>query len=156
MHCFGDILFNALSTCSSHSSSVSLSNASSSACCSGDKPLYRFSKYSARSSGVFSRVVKPATSVGMCLELTFPALSAEKLDTISAKTGHSRNELIGIFLEYAAECCVLENKWQSMYNSTCVCKKNLNNVYFRENDDVKNTGFNLFLFKDTIVKIEFE
>lgn len=30
--------------------------------------------------------------------------------------------------------------------------KNLNNAYFRdniENDDVKNTGFNLFLFKDT-------
>ena len=97
--------------------------------------------------------------LGMCLELTFPALSAEKLDTISAKTGHSRNELIGIFLEYAAECRDLENKWQSMYKSTCVCKKNLNNAYFRENvenDDVKNTGFNLFLFKDTIVKIEFE
>ena len=37
--------------------------------------------------------------------------------------------------------------------------KNLNNAYFRdnvENDDVKNTGFNWFLFKDTIVKIEFE
>ena len=37
--------------------------------------------------------------------------------------------------------------------------KNLNNAYFRdnvENDDVKNTGFNLFLFKDTIVKIEFD
>lgn len=40
-----------------------------------------------------------------------------------------------------------------------VLAKNLNNAYFRdnvENDDVKNTGFNLFLFKDTIVKIEFE
>jgi hypothetical protein len=46
----------------------------------------------------------------MCLELTFPALSAEKMDKISAQTGHSRNELIGIFLEYAAECCVIENK----------------------------------------------
>ena len=37
--------------------------------------------------------------------------------------------------------------------------KNLNNAYFRdnvENNDVKNTGFNLFLFKDTIVKIEWE
>lgn len=36
--------------------------------------------------------------------------------------------------------------------------KNLNNAYFGdnvENDDVKNTGFNLFLFKDTIVKIEY-
>lgn len=40
-----------------------------------------------------------------------------------------------------------------------VLAKNLNNAYFRENvenDDVKNTGFNLFVFKDTIVKIEFK
>lgn len=40
-----------------------------------------------------------------------------------------------------------------------VLAKNLNNAYFRdnvENDDVKNTGFNWFLFKDTIVKIERE
>lgn len=34
----------------------------------------------------------------------------EKLDNISAQTGHSRNELIGIFLEYAAERCVIESK----------------------------------------------
>lgn len=34
----------------------------------------------------------------------------EKLDTISAQTGHSRNELIGIFLEYAADRCVIESK----------------------------------------------
>lgn len=33
-----------------------------------------------------------------------------KIDEISAKTGHSRNELIGIFLEYAAERCVIENE----------------------------------------------
>ena len=34
-----------------------------------------------------------------------------------------------------------------------------NNVYFRDNvknDDIKNTEFNSFLFKDTIDKIEFE
>ena len=34
----------------------------------------------------------------------------EKLDNISAQTGHSRNELIGIFLEYAADRCVIESK----------------------------------------------
>ena len=36
--------------------------------------------------------------------------TVEKLDKISAQTGHSRNELVGIFLEYAAEHCVIENK----------------------------------------------
>lgn len=35
---------------------------------------------------------------------------AENLDQISAKTGHSRNELIGIFLEYALEHCVVSDK----------------------------------------------
>jgi len=34
----------------------------------------------------------------------------EKLDEISAQSGRSRNELIGIFLEYAAEQCTIENK----------------------------------------------
>lgn len=34
----------------------------------------------------------------------------EKIDEISAKTGRSRNELIGIFLEYAADRCTIENK----------------------------------------------
>ena len=34
----------------------------------------------------------------------------EKLDNISAQTGHSRNELIGIFLEYATDRCVIESK----------------------------------------------
>ena len=32
---------------------------------------------------------------------------AEKLNDISAQTGHSRNELIGIFLEYALEHCTI-------------------------------------------------
>ena len=33
----------------------------------------------------------------------------EKIDSISDKTGHSRNELIGIFLEYAMEHCIIED-----------------------------------------------
>jgi len=32
----------------------------------------------------------------------------EKLDTVASQTGHSRNELIGIFLNYALEHCVIE------------------------------------------------
>ena len=31
-----------------------------------------------------------------------------KLDAIASRTGHSRNELIGIFLEYAAGHCRVE------------------------------------------------
>lgn len=31
-----------------------------------------------------------------------------KLDAIASRTGYSRNELIGIFLEYAAEHCRVE------------------------------------------------
>lgn len=31
----------------------------------------------------------------------------EKINRISAQTGYSRNELIGRFLEYAAEHCVI-------------------------------------------------
>ncbi len=32
----------------------------------------------------------------------------ENIDLISTKTGHSRNELIGIFLEYAVNHCRIE------------------------------------------------
>lgn len=32
----------------------------------------------------------------------------EKIDVISMKTGHSRNELIGILLEYAVDHCRIE------------------------------------------------
>ncbi len=32
----------------------------------------------------------------------------ENIDTISAKTERSRNELIGIFLEYAINHCIIE------------------------------------------------
>lgn len=31
-----------------------------------------------------------------------------RMDDISARTGHSRNELIGTFLEYALDRCVVE------------------------------------------------
>lgn len=34
----------------------------------------------------------------------------EKIDNISAQTGRSRNELIGLFLEYAADRCMIEEK----------------------------------------------
>lgn len=33
----------------------------------------------------------------------------EDIDTISSQTGHSRNELIGIFLEYAVKHCTIED-----------------------------------------------
>lgn len=35
---------------------------------------------------------------------------AEQLNQISAQTGHSRNELIGKFLEYALERCTILDK----------------------------------------------
>lgn len=34
----------------------------------------------------------------------------DKLDVISEKTGRSRNELIGIFLSYAADRCKIEGE----------------------------------------------
>lgn len=34
----------------------------------------------------------------------------EQLDNISAQTGHSRNELIGKFLEYALDHCTIQEK----------------------------------------------
>ncbi|MDE7415509.1 MAG: ribbon-helix-helix domain-containing protein [Lachnospiraceae bacterium] len=33
-----------------------------------------------------------------------------KIEDISARTGHSRNELIGTFLEYALDKCVVEEE----------------------------------------------
>lgn len=33
-----------------------------------------------------------------------------QIDNISAKTGHSRNELIGTFLAYALDKCIVEEK----------------------------------------------
>lgn len=34
--------------------------------------------------------------------------TVERLEDVVSQTGHSRNELIGIFLEYALEHCVIE------------------------------------------------
>lgn len=34
--------------------------------------------------------------------------TVSKIDNISAETGHSRNELIGIFLNYAIEHCIID------------------------------------------------
>ncbi len=34
--------------------------------------------------------------------------TVERLEDVASQTGHSRNELIGIFLEYALEHCVIE------------------------------------------------
>lgn len=34
----------------------------------------------------------------------------KRLDMISVETGRSRNELIGLFLEYAADRCKVESK----------------------------------------------
>lgn len=31
-----------------------------------------------------------------------------KIEDVSAQTGHTRNELIGIFLDYAVEHCIIE------------------------------------------------
>ena len=36
--------------------------------------------------------------------------TVDKLDAISAKTGRSRNEIIGLFLEYAADRCEVKDK----------------------------------------------
>lgn len=33
-----------------------------------------------------------------------------QIDSMSAKTGHSRNELIGTFLAYALDKCIVEEK----------------------------------------------
>ena len=36
--------------------------------------------------------------------------TVERIHAISARTGHSRNELIGIFLDYALEHCSISDK----------------------------------------------
>ncbi|MDY5612227.1 ribbon-helix-helix protein, CopG family [Dysosmobacter sp.] len=36
--------------------------------------------------------------------------TVEKLDHIASRTDRSRNELIGIFLEYAADNCIVKEK----------------------------------------------
>lgn len=58
-------------------------------------------------------IIKPKKYKGNDGYKTFSIRIKEELvkniDSISAQTGHSRNELIGIFLEYAINHCKIEN-----------------------------------------------
>ena len=57
-------------------------------------------------------IIKPKKYKGNDGYKTFSIRIKEELvknmDSISDKTGHSRNELIGIFLEYAVNHCKIE------------------------------------------------
>ena len=58
-------------------------------------------------------IIKPKKMRGNDGHKTFSIRIKEELvdsiDSISVQTGHSRNELIGIFLEYAVKNCKIEN-----------------------------------------------
>ncbi len=57
-------------------------------------------------------VIKPKRNKGedgyKVFSIRIKEETVERIDEISAKTGRSRNELIGIFLEYAVDKCVIE------------------------------------------------
>ncbi len=59
-------------------------------------------------------IIKPKRAKGDDGYKTFSIRIKEetvlKLDDISSQTGHSRNELIGVFLEYAIENCIIEER----------------------------------------------
>lgn len=59
-------------------------------------------------------IIKPKRSKGDDGYKTFSIRVREdivdRIDDIVSKTGRSRNELIGLFLEYAVERCTVENK----------------------------------------------
>ena len=59
-------------------------------------------------------VVKPKKAKGEDGYKTFSIRIKEetitKIDEVSAQTGRSRNELIGLFLEYSVERCVIEEQ----------------------------------------------
>ena len=59
-------------------------------------------------------VIKPKSIKGDDGYRTFSIRVKEdlvvRIDEISAKTGRSRNELIGLFLEFASERCTIDNK----------------------------------------------
>ncbi len=59
-------------------------------------------------------VIKPKKAKGEDGYKVFSIRIKEELvtqiDNMSAKTGHSRNELIGTFLAYALEKCIVEEK----------------------------------------------
>ena len=59
-------------------------------------------------------IIKPKRAKGDDGYKTFSIHTKEeivsKLDNISTQTGHSCNELIGVFLEYAIEHCRVEER----------------------------------------------
>lgn len=59
-------------------------------------------------------IIKPKRAKGDDGYKTFSIRIKEetvsRLDDISAQTGHSRNELIGMFLDYAIENCRIEDR----------------------------------------------
>ncbi len=59
-------------------------------------------------------IIKPKRAKGDDGYKTFSIRIKEetvsRLDDISAQTGHSRNELIGMFLEYAIEHCRIDDR----------------------------------------------
>jgi len=59
-------------------------------------------------------VIKPKKAKGENGYKTFSIRIKEetiaKIDEVSAQTGRSRNELIGLFLEYAVERCVIDKQ----------------------------------------------
>lgn len=69
-----------------------------------------------------------------------------QIDTISTKTGRSRNELIGMFLEYAIGHCVIEKWWigikykWGIYNNLLKGEQNDkdSNLWWRRNYNKSN------------------
>jgi metal-responsive CopG/Arc/MetJ family transcriptional regulator len=59
-------------------------------------------------------IVRPKKAKGEDGYKTFSIRIKEEIvtqiDEVSTKTGRSRNELIGLFLEYAVERCVIEEQ----------------------------------------------
>ena len=59
-------------------------------------------------------IIKPKRSKGDDGYKTFSIRVREdivdKIDDIASKTGRSRNELIGMFLEFAADRCTIDTK----------------------------------------------
>lgn len=59
-------------------------------------------------------VIKPKKAKGedgyKVLSIRIKEELVTQIDNIAAKTGHSRNELIGTFLAYALEKCIVEEK----------------------------------------------
>lgn len=59
-------------------------------------------------------VIKPKKAKGedgyKVFSIRIKEVLVAQIDNISSKTGHSRNELIGTFLAYALDNCIVEEK----------------------------------------------